>query len=519
MKPSRRLIWWVSSIVVLGAASGLSISWLALRSVRPERLKARFEDVVSSRLQLSATIQDLKVVFYPRAGVEGRGLELRIPDRPDLPPFVAIDHFAITAPALRLVKQLSASHVDLVRVDGLRITIPPPGARGELLHHGSSWEGTSRVIVDKLVTRDATLTILRARPNQRPLVFDIHELEMTDLGFEREIAFRARLHNPVPSGQVATEGTIGPWQTAPSDLPLRGTYAFRFADLNTIRGIGGMLTSDGHYDGTPAQIRVIGTTDTPDFNLDLGGKPLPLSTTFTAVVNGANGTTHLESVDARLFHTQIHVTGDVTNLPGPAGVDIRLSAAIRGGRIEDILKLAMDTPQPPFTGALLLTSSIRVPDGKTPVRARMDLNGQFELAKATFTDGQVQRKLVELSLRSQGKPVDTSAPPVLSDLKGGFHFAESNMQLADLSFAVPGARVVLDGEYSLPTQELAFEGDLRTDATLSKLVGGFKSLFIKPFDPIFRRDGAGAVIPIKITGTREHPQFGVRLGAAFTRKK
>ena len=509
----------MSSIVVFGAACGLAVSWLALRAIKPERLKVRFEQEVSRRLHLTATIQDLKVVVYPRAGVEGRGLELRIPDRPDLPPFVAIEHFAITAAPFRLVRELSASHVDLVRVDGLQITIPPPNSRADLLHDRSSWQDNSRVLVDKLITRDATLTILRAKPNQRPLVFAIHDLEMTGLGFEREMSFHATLHNPVPSGEVTTDGTLGPWQSAPADLPLKGAYAFRFADLGTIRGIGGMLTSDGRYEGTPAQIRVVGTTDTPDFNLDLGGKPLPLSTTFTADVNGTNGTTHLESVDARLLGTQIHVTGDVTNLPGPAGVDIRLSAAIRGGRIEDILRLAMDTPKPPFTGALLLTSSIRVPDGKGPVRSRMDLLGNFELSKATFTDGEVQRKLVMLSLRSQGKAVDASAPPVLSDLKGGFHFAAANMELADMSFSVPGAKVVLDGDYSLPTQELAFEGDLRTQAALSNVVGGFKSIFIKPFDALFRRDGAGAVIPIKITGTREHPQFGIRLGAALLRKK
>jgi hypothetical protein len=66
---------------------------------------------------------------------------------------------------------------------------------------------------------------------------------------------------------------------------------------------------------------------------------------------------------------------------------------------------------------------------------------------------------------------------------------------------------------------MAFEGQLRTQASLSDVVGGFKSVFIKPFDWLFRRDGAGAVIPIRIEGTRDHPQFGVRIGAALTRGK
>ena len=34
-----------------------------------------------------------------------------------------------------------------------------------------------------------------------------------------------------------------------------------------------------------------------------------------------------------------------------------------------------------------------------------------------------------------------------------------------------------------------------------------------------RRDGAGAVIPIRIQGTRDHPTFGVRVAAALRRGK
>ena len=53
------------------------------------------------------------------------------------------------------------------------------------------------------------------------------------------------------------------------------------------------------------------------------------------------------------------------------------------------------------------------------------------------------------------------------------------------------------------------------EATVSEAVGGFKSIFIKPFNALFRKEGAGAVVPIKITGTREEPKFGVRFGAIF----
>jgi hypothetical protein len=53
------------------------------------------------------------------------------------------------------------------------------------------------------------------------------------------------------------------------------------------------------------------------------------------------------------------------------------------------------------------------------------------------------------------------------------------------------------------------------DATVSKAMGGFKSIFLKPFDFIFRKDGAGAVIPIRITGTRKQPKMGMEVRRVF----
>jgi hypothetical protein len=38
---------------------------------------------------------------------------------------------------------------------------------------------------------------------------------------------------------------------------------------------------------------------------------------------------------------------------------------------------------------------------------------------------------------------------------------------------------------------------------------------LKAVDPFFKKDGAGTVLPIRITGTREHPSFGLE----FRRKK
>ena len=51
------------------------------------------------------------------------------------------------------------------------------------------------------------------------------------------------------------------------------------------------------------------------------------------------------------------------------------------------------------------------------------------------------------------------------------------------------------------------QGTFRMKATLSQTQSGMKHWLLKPFDPFFRKEGAGFVLPIKITGTKDHPQF------------
>ena len=54
------------------------------------------------------------------------------------------------------------------------------------------------------------------------------------------------------------------------------------------------------------------------------------------------------------------------------------------------------------------------------------------------------------------------------------------------------------------------------DASISKAAGGgIKGFLLKPFDPIFRKDGKGAILPITIKGPREQPKFGLEWGKVF----
>ena len=98
---------------------------------------------------------------------------------------------------------------------------------------------------------------------------------------------------------------------------------------------------------------------------------------------------------------------------------------------------------------------------------------------------------------------------VASDFKGQFALANGVLSLPNVTFAVPGAGVELAGEYGLRAATIDFRGNLLLDAKMSQVAGGgIKGIIPKVLDPIFEKDGR-TVIPIKISGRRQAPSFGL----------
>ena len=146
-----------------------------------------------------------------------------------------------------------------------------------------------------------------------------------------------------------------------------------------------------------------GHTDTPEFQLDSGRRPVPLKTRFRAVVDGTNGNTVLESVDGVLAETPIHARGAIVRDKGAKGRSISLDVSIDGGRMEDVLRLAVDSAQPPLTGRVSVESRVLVPAGDGKVIDRLQLDGRFTLAHARFTNYDVQNRITMLSRRARGE--------------------------------------------------------------------------------------------------------------------
>lgn len=506
--------WWIAGVavalVVVAAAAAVVVYRWQMPRVR-EALVKILSDELGARVELA----ELDVAFGRHVEIVGGGLVVHHKTSPpDIPPLVKVARFSIAVPALQAFRKPVA--ITSVTLDGLEIFVPKRDRPGGEAVPSRRIAGPSPVVIGRLRATNATLAIQSGKPDRPPRTFAIHDLTLTDASFDRAVAYTATLTNPKPVGRIDARGRFGPWVAdEPSQTPVEGNYTFARADLDTIKGIDGTLESTGSFGGRLDQIDVKGTTTTPDFGLDIGGTPMPLTTTYVALVDGTNGDTILHDVDARLGETPIRAKGGVVHTPGRKGRTVILEARIDQGRLHDVLKLALDEAPPPMTGQLTLRSHVNLPPGEPRVVDRLELDGEFTIAALRFASDLVQDKVDEFSRRGQGRPKDEAIDDVASTMEGQYRLKDGVLEFRQLRFGVRGARVHLAGRYVLRGGALDFSGTVRLDARASQTMTGWKSWLAKAFDPILAKDGAGTVLPITITGTAKAPKFGVEVGKIF----
>jgi hypothetical protein len=504
--------WLVGSLlgIVLLAAAAFEVLLHRAEPILRARVLASLSARFHSRVELGAFDVSLLRGFE----VSGEDLAIYPYNITSTTPTIAVKHFAFRTGYASLVH--SPLHIGHVEVDGLRIHLPPKSQRRETApgeKHGSSQKIT--IFVDELEARDTILTLGTDKPGKLPTQFVLQQLQLRSIGPGKPLDFIATLTNPKPVGQIETRGNFGPWNAdQPGDTALAGTYSFHDADLGTIKGIGGILSSQGSYQGVLDKIVVDGTTDTPDFEVKISGHKVPLHTDFHATVDGTDGDVWLEPVRARFLHTFLVARGKVVRVPG--GRETDLDVEIDQGRIEDLLRLAVRTDPPVMSGQVKLHTKMHLPPGKQDVAHRMGLDGNFAIVNGRFTSDKIQNKIDELSLRSQGEVElatqqarDGKRELVRSQLRGNFSLADAALSLPNLHYDIPGASIQLAGTYTLDGAKFNFAGTADMKATVSRMVGGWRGMLLMPFDRIFQKHGAGTEVPFKIDGTKSAPQFGL----------
>jgi AsmA-like C-terminal region len=508
-------------LLVTSALLGLALVSVTVWAVRAApTLRDRVVEALNARFESQLALGSLDPSMFPKPRAEGTALTLRHRGRTDVPPLITIESFDTSAGLVGLIQ--TPVRLETVRIKGMAIRIPPGGLRvgngDQDLPHVAHAERPSPILINRIESQSARVEIHSRRPDRLPRVWDLQNLVMVDFGASAGSHFEAGLINPVPRGVIDTQGTFGPWHAdEPGLTPVNGNYIFQNADMNVIKGLGGTLSSAGTYRGVLDRIEVEGTTEMPDFSLDLAGQPVRLNTKFKAIVDGTNGDTILERVEALLNTSTIVATGSVVRTQEVKGRHIDLQVTLDGARLEDLMQLAVKSAKPPLTGRVDLVTRMVLPAGPDDVVDRLQLDGAFQLAQARFTNIDVQRRITTLSRRGRGKETDEGAERerVVSNLRGRFTLKDGVLRFSELTFAVPGSTVQLRGAYNLRSQVMDFRGELLTDATLADMTSGVKSLLARLAQPFFRRKGGGSRLPIKISGPRAKPEFGLDVGRVF----
>jgi hypothetical protein len=507
---------WLSAIALLFAVALIVVAIVVhraeptLRSAVIETLSTRFK----SRVELDA----FHVSLVKGLQVSGSGLRIfgeTDPNNfePGFQPIISVGEFRFRMGIRGLFR--SPLHVNTVFVKGLQLNLPPKEHRSEINKMGPG-KGKIKIVVDRFLCVQAQLIVNTLRPGKLPLEFDIESLKMTRIGPDSPLHFDATLTNPKPVGLVVSSGSFGPWQPdSPRDTAVSGTYSFDQADLSTIKGIGGTLSSTGHYAGTLDKITVDGATDTPDFRISISGRAVPLHTDFHAIVDGTTGDTYLRPVKAKILNSSLVANGSVVRTKNPNGHHVELDVSIEKGRIEDLLKTAIRTDPPVMTGFVHLLTKFDLAPGGDDIVNRLRLKGNFQVSGAHFSSEKIQGKIDAFSMRSQGKASeaeDNKAEIVDSDIQGTLSLSNGLISFSQLQFKAPGVQVDLTGNYSLDGNQFDYHGKARMDAKLSHMVTGWKSILLKPVDPFFSKNGAGTEVPIEIHGTKSDPHFGLDFG-------
>ena len=240
--------------------------------------------------------------------VEGQDISMRFGGDRSRPPMFAIKKLFFTVDLEVLVAPKKS--VNFVSIDGMEINVPPKDERPRLgrrrkvqfcnrLSECPDQRCSADAAAEGRRQAAAATSISRACICNRSA--PTPPRATTPISRFRNLRAQSKATATLDRGTHST----------PGDTPLQGDYTFDNADLGIFTGIAGTLSSKGTFDGALDSVNVRGTTYVPNFQLKMAGNPLPLSTTFEALVDGTNGNTVLQPVRATLGHTNFTTAGAV----------------------------------------------------------------------------------------------------------------------------------------------------------------------------------------------------------------
>jgi hypothetical protein len=515
------MAYWVCGLA-LSIAGGMVAGVTFINVHWPYRYRT-IEPLLKEVLGSQVSIGHYHRTYFPHPGFMATDITLRRDSAPDVPPLGSVASVSVEGTWRDLL--LLRERVELVDITGLHIVVPPLGSREnhEDFPPGSSasFSGPT-VLVAQLRIHNSTLDIMRS--DGKRYSFPIRLLTIHNLQKGQALAYSVDMQNPKPTGHIFSTGRFGPMN--PQNLgatPLSGDFTFSNVNLHDIGNIGGTLSSAGRFHGTLATIEADATSNTPDFAVG-SGQPTPFSAAVQCVINGLNGDVVLRGVEAKTAATAIHVQGGIMGSPKVTEVDI----AVSDGRVQDVLRPFIHD-KVPVAGVVWLHGHAHVDPAKDGTRFldRLKVDGTLDVPAELLTDRPTEQNLSAFSRRAQGvkesKPDPGKAGPastgpastdqgsadqesnpsgdVVSSLKGQVRIRNGVLSTQRMTFEMPGASVDLAGSFNFRDHMVHLNGDLHMQSDISHAATGFKSVLMKPLIPFFKKDKAGAVVPIVVSGS------------------
>lgn len=451
------------------------------------------------------TIESFQPTYFPHPGCIANSVTFRRSRDSRVPALITVQKLTIQGSFVGLLTK----YVPVIRAEGAHVVMPPFDTGEARLLKISGL----KAVVGELVANRAILEFTPREPVKPAIRFEVHEFVLHDLGSNGAMAFQTALSNPEPPGEVRAMGQLGPWKSDdPAQTEITGAYSFRQANLGVFRGIGGILASDGKFHGMINHLEVEGTTEMPDFEVTDSSHKVRLGSQFHAIVNATNGDVELRDVTAHFGKTTVVSQGTIASQPKQRGKIASLDMVVREGRIQDLLLLFVRSARSPLTGVVSLKATAAVSSGPRPFLHKVEMQADFGVDSASFTNLKTQQTVDQLSERAEGEK-NEDAESVLSDLKGHVDLKDGIANFSSLSFGVPGAIAQMHGTYDLGSEEIDLRGMLHMQAKLSDATSGIQSFLVKALNPFLRNNHPGAQVAVHITGTYSHPLYRLSSGS------
>lgn len=484
-----------ASIIVLWCVT--LFAWYAFLPMLKSDVQAYAVEMLRAQFASDVHFNRFQVSFFPRLRVTAYGLRIGQPSSPLIEVGIADAE-----------SDLVPWHVRSLVIEGFAVHLPTGP-----LPAANAPKPFLPLRIDDLVANRGQLEILPSTPEVAPMRLQVASLHMQHFQPGHPADFSGVLLTSEPRAEIQADGRLGSWNAQnPSLTSVQGKYSTMRCDLASLPGLQGSLSSQGHFQGDLARVEITGDASASRFGLAVSGRPESVHANFQIAMDAANGSAALEHIDGELEQTAFTASGHVENMQDDSARNIAFEVAIRHGRLEDLLPLAVKSATSPIRGALAMHGNVSIFPGDDDIMNRLRVQGDFTAPNGHFASLDLREQLRKLSRKAEGRPNDAAAGSSVVHMQGHVQLEDGVAEFSNLGIALEDAWARLDGSYRLANQALDLEGELWLAVKLSKTATGPKALLLKAADPFFRGKRGGSRLPIRITGFESDPHFQLDLG-------